>query len=260
MSDVLIVCPKCSNECKISELAAADGITCPSCGGPLSAPKTRQKMSSKLSLKANDDAAPPPTYETNEEAPEIVVSEFQSAMKLTQDADRLVEEQEQPESEVESGNVVMPSPDAMTTTHRQRETVKNPRVIWGWLFFLGIAGGLLFFQYKMDEYPAFREYHFWGRAALWALTAIIIYVAGFEDTVFQGFFCLLCPPYAVYYVIVRSDSYVLRGMLMALLVALFAELYFMKDAAFLITMQDWMNSVITGGENLIIRASDAPVF
>jgi len=92
------------------------------------------------------------------------------------------------------------------------------RVGLSWLVFVILGGALGYLRYgdflEPDELALMIKY---GPYAL-LIVHIIIVVAAFNDSVFQGILCLLIPFYSFYYLFIVSDLFMLRAITGALIV------------------------------------------
>jgi DNA-directed RNA polymerase subunit RPC12/RpoP len=232
VSDVIVKCSQCGHECTVSEHASSGTITCPECHAELLISSENVMPKSKLQLKRKEE----------------------QKSRLVLDAEK-EEKEEQRRRDIEEFN-----PTAIQDVHKTRETVKMPRSVWSWITFLAFAGALIGVQYKLAENPGWTNHYIMARSGIAALTALIICIDAFHDSTVQGLFCLFIPFYIIYYAFVRCDSYFLRGLTMAVLVTLGAELHFMGNKAVVLQFQQQINQIIAGGSSLIDRASDAPAY
>jgi hypothetical protein len=231
MADVKATCPSCGHVCTISEHVEASHTPCPKCNQPVPVPAIQRD--SKLSLKKAGKK------DFLVETPEVTAVN--------------------PHVAADAGL----GPRGMDRVHISRTRVSYPKALVMWFAFLLVGSILLGMQYGFEKYPQYDfliTYYIWARAAVAILSVIVLLLTAFEDNLFQGLFCLLVPPYAVYYVFARADSYFLRGAFLALIVSMSAEIYFLGQQAAWLQMQEALYEYIDRGHELIDRAGEAPVY
>ncbi|MBN1269949.1 MAG: hypothetical protein JXB04_10190 [Kiritimatiellae bacterium] len=230
MADISVTCKHCGHQTMVSEHADSAGMLCPSCNQPLSIEQVARGARLNLKKSQTRELLAPEMVEENKTLHPSVSGEVRT------------------------------KPAGMDRVHISRDKVKTPKAMLAWFGFVMTGVLLLGLQYCIEKYPGLelKDYYLWARAAVAAICGITLLITAFEDSVFQGVFVLLFVPYAIYYVFVRSDSYLLRGSFLALLISVLAEQYFIGDEAFLLIAQEWVNDVIDAGSSAIDRAGDAP--
>ena len=129
------------------------------------------------------------------------------------------------------------------------------------LLFLGglmIAGGMgaLFiynFVGKMGWIDL--EPYKWFRLILILTFAVILIGTAFQQNPFHGMLCILCPPYILAYAIAFLDSPALKGLVVGLIAWFSAEMYFMKDHAFVEAARLAAEGTVRHVNGMIDRAS-----
>jgi hypothetical protein len=235
MADILTKCRKCGRETKVSEYATAGAVMCPGCGTPLefqsAAPNQARLQVRRMDRVERSDTL---TGEVNE--------------RLT------------PQGEAISAAQRIATADIYEGVHKARQKIRMPLAIWNWIAFAALAGLLVGAQwYTTVIDPAYFEFYFWGRFAVWGLITLLILMVAFEDSTSQGLLCLFAPLYILYYAAVRVEYYWLRGLFMAVVVGLGAELYYLEDDAALAQAQVYVNEFIGGvGKGIERIGSESP--
>lgn len=231
MSDILVKCPDCDHEMSVSEYAEGQDVKCRVCGKLLALPKVQNTtplkvkkagVQERLSLRGNDqrDVAPP-------RPPDV------------EDVSRA---------------------SSLEEVYKPREPERKGHPVLGLLTFLVLAALFLWLQTQVQQDQTMLTTYNWFRGIVGGLVYLLVLVVAFEDHLWQGLLSLIFPPYCLYYALGRLDSYVLRSAFFALVVGIGAELYFIPEHAALTLAQERVNSMISGGEQMIQRAGDAPTF
>ncbi len=224
MADITVNCPACNHACKVSEYVSAESIPCPSCGMPVPIPTT----------------APPSE------------ASIQSTLRLKKTFEKgLVEKKEEPT--VRKKEIKRSS--SMEKVHQTKEKARGPNPAWGVLMLLVCGGGMFYLLYSMGQHPEYMQYYKWMRNGIGAIALGLLYLTAFQESHVQGFLTLLVPPYGLYYVYVRADSYAVRAMFTALLIAVAAEYKYMRDDSLITHANDGWQNFIQGGEDLIDAAN-----
>ena len=209
MADIVLKCVACGGENKISEYASSETLVCASCHHALEMPALESK-SGKLQMRR---------------------LEGQTTETLTGAASgNAAEEKVRIESAVASAAI-------LRDVHKVRETVKRPHAFWSYLTFLMTAGILVGLQYLMKQRPELMETYEWVRIGFSVIGSVLLLIVAFQESTFQGLFCLLLLPYAIYYAAVRVEIYWIQGIFMGVVVALCAEMYFMPSQAYITKAQ-----------------------
>ena len=152
------------------------------------------------------------------------------------------------------------APQVLDRVHAVREKVSTPKVILEWIMVFLIGGSMCGLLYGMQAHTEMLGYYKWVRNIAGPIIYVLLLVVAYRDTTMQGIFCLLFPPYAVYYAFTRADSYILRGAVLGLLIGLGVEAYYLGDASVVAQVQVYVNNVVQGGESLIDQASAKPEY
>jgi hypothetical protein len=178
--------------------------------------------------------------------------ENHQAETLTGDtADYILQEKVRRESAVAAA-------DVLGDVHKVREKVKRPHAFWGYLTFLIAAGILIGLQYMMKERPDLSRMYELARIGVSTIGATLLLIVAFRDSTIQGLLCLFVLPYAIYYAVVRLESYWIRGVFIGVLIALGTELYFMPSQAIVTRAQQQTVVFIENVGGLINKASASP--
>jgi len=224
MADISVSCPSCNHVCKISEYVSAETIPCPACGAPVQIPTT--SLPSEASI--------------------------QSTLRLKKNFKEGLGEKKAapppPRKEIKRSS-------SMEKIHQVKEKPSGPRAIWGVLTLLVLGGGMFYLLYSLGGNPDYLKYYLWIRNGTGLLALGLVYLSAFRESHIQGLLTLLIPPYALYYVYARADSYVLRAMFTALIIALGAEFKYMRSDSLLIRFNDSVAAFIQSGEDLIDAAN-----
>lgn len=226
MADIILPCPKCGHQQTVSEFVAAEAIQCAKCGTALEIP-----------MRSNG-----------------------SPLKL-RDKDALEPQNLGPSSRAQAAPPP-PSHDAptMADVYKSHGKVKKTRSVWAWMVFVILTAVFIGFQSAVREDAALLSNYNWFRGILAGLIYLLVVMTAFEDSVWQGLLSLVIPPYCIFYALVRLDSYMLRNLFLAVIVAFCAELYFIPENAFITHVQNGMSAFIRSIEGMIQRAGDAPTF
>ena len=222
MADILVKCRKCGRENKVSEYAAAGAVACPSCGTPLEFESAAVKQA-RLQVRRIDGGR----GETLTGSEVDRLKPTGETLTLPQSAPSMTEVYED--------------------VHKVRQKTHVPYAIWNWIAFVAVAGILVGAQwYTTVVNLAWFNFYFWGRYAVWGVVLLLVLMVAFEDGTGQGLLCLFAPLYILYYALVRVEYYWLRGMFMAVIVGMGAELYYLEDKAALTVAQHHVNEFING--------------
>ena len=230
MADIVLTCPECGRENKVSEYASPETRVCASCRHALQIPE-QEKKSARLQMRR--------------------IENHQAETLTGGTADYILEEKVRRDSAVAAAEV-------LGGVHKVREKVKRPHAFWGYLTFLIAAGILIGLQYLMKQRPDLIQTYEFARAGISAIGAILLLIVAFRDSTIQGLLCLFVLPYAIYYAVVRLESYWIRGVFMGVIIALCAELYFMSSQAFVARAQQNTAVFIENVGGLINQASERP--
>ena len=228
MADITITCPSCGRPCTVSEFAATDTLACPACSQHLELPNVERGMK----LKVRKGAAGETVSLTNEPSLSSVLPE----------AERV---DERPASTINE-------------VHKVRGQVKSQKKWIGWLLFLLLGGLLLGAQYYVQLMPGYLGLYHKVSWIIYGVVYLAVLIIAADDSYLQAVLCALVPCYVIYYAFSRMESNALRGLFLAVVVSLGAELYFLKDQALLMIMQRQLNTFIDWVSSLIKRAGESP--
>jgi transcription initiation factor TFIIIB Brf1 subunit/transcription initiation factor TFIIB len=232
VADIILKCPKCGKENKVSEYAVQGSVVCASCQAPLDIPAAEKAMRLQVRKIAHHQR------ET-----------LTGKESVTRD-DVVTRESKAQETAGVLGEV-----------HKARTKVKTPNFVWALIPFLVLTAGLLGAQYMIKFHPeqgGWMHKFVLGRSITYGLVYLLVLLAAFEDSVGQGALCLFIPPYTLYYVFVRLEAYWLRGCFFAMCLSVFAEVYFVPKQAIFTIGQAHFDNFVETVNNLVQRAGEPP--
>lgn len=115
----------------------------------------------------------------------------------------------------------------------------------------GLFGALLYHQVTGQELIP-SELANNGRIFLVAAFYVVLVIEAFTQDMLQGLFCVFFPPYALVYGLFFSDAGPLRGLSLALLVFLGAEMYFSPEDALVYETSNKLSELVSRGQGLIM--------
>lgn len=232
MPDILIQCPECSREYKVSEYAMVDSMTCVTCGATL-ARSSDDNFPDAGSLRLKGRSVPPNLPGVAPALPDV--------------PDALV---------IAGGPVVCAAP---TVDVHQTEEVKdsNPRL--SYLVGMLVVGVLLGFQYFSSELDSYLNYYLWLRNGLAAISYGLVVLLAFQDHWGPGLLSVMIPPYTLLYTASSVESNVLRGVFFGMVVVFSAELYFLTDHSAMLAAGEGISLLIEKTDALIVKASESPI-
>jgi hypothetical protein len=204
MADITITCKSCSATLTLSEYAKPDNLLCPACKAPLTMP-------SPVELKS-DRFLPEHLRQAKAQAAESATPDL-PAVQLK---------------------------DIATQIHNnRRKRVRMETVmptLKAFVLFALLAGILSYLRY-FDGYQLILEpsdldsFRFGGAIAILFFHVVIVIEASTQNFL-TGLLCLLLPGYSIYYLFTESDSFWLRAIVMALVVAFGPDfVFYVKDYA-----------------------------
>ncbi|MBU1908831.1 MAG: hypothetical protein KJ726_02160 [Verrucomicrobia bacterium] len=230
MADIEIRCAQCGKEIVVSEFASAESLICPACGQPMALPERHEPAT--LTMRTMDRKSK--TGLTGAEMDMDVLARAVAAK----------------ETESVLGEV-----------HKARTAIKKSTTLWLFIVLLIVGGGLVGWQYAVAKHlgpGALAEWYVIGRSAVVGLSTLLVLIVAFYEHPWQGVFCLLLPFYILYYVIVRMEYNLLRGMYLGVCVAIAAEAYLVPDRSLMLQAQARFNQFTEKGSRLIQRAGEPP--
>lgn len=87
---------------------------------------------------------------------------------------------------------------------------------------------------------------------------VVLVIEAFHEDMIQGVLSLFLPPYAFVYGLLFADAGPIRGLTMAMLVFLSAEIYFTPDDALIPNTVSTLNSWIESGQQKLINPDKPP--
>ncbi len=95
----------------------------------------------------------------------------------------------------------------------------------------------------------------WFRLILVLTFAVILIGTAFQQNPFHGMLCIICPPYILAYAIAFLDSPALKGLVVGLIAWFSAEMYYMKEHAFVEAARQTAANTVRHVNGMIDRAS-----
>jgi len=193
VADIERTCPQCGKLVTISSVA--ERFVCPACGTAVSvpqapAPKTGE---AKTRLRIRDEAASFQENADEASPPRKGFSRFRAKDK--------------------------PIP-SRPTVRRGVAHVVTAHHVGSWLVFLAIGGVMAGMRYggwlNESQMDTLRLISPILLLVLYVITLMTI----FSDSVFAGIMSLLIPPYSLYYLLVSSDRFLLRAVVIGILVGI----------------------------------------
>jgi hypothetical protein len=204
MADITVTCKECGTSITLSEYAKPDNLLCPACKKPMSMPE--------LQLPSSDRFLPEQIRRVKAEA------------AIEDDPDK-------PRIQLKD------IPGQIHNNRRRRVRMEGVLpTIKAALLFVVLAGALVYLRYfdgyKMILEPTdFDSLKFGGALAILFFHVVIV-VEAMTTNFLTGLLCLLIPGYSLYYLFTESDSFWLRSIVMALVVAFGPDfVYYVKDYA-----------------------------
>jgi len=115
----------------------------------------------------------------------------------------------------------------------------------------GLLGGLLFHQVTGKDLIS-PEYANYGRIFMVLGLYVVLVIEAFTQEMLHGLFCVFFPPYALVYGLLYSDAGPLRGLSLAMIVFLSAEMYFSPEDALVYHIRDAISGFVGEGQRLIL--------
>jgi hypothetical protein len=227
VADITITCPSCGRPCTVSEFTAAETLACPACSHRLELPNVERGMK----LKVRKGAAGESVNLTNEPLSSVLTSA------------------EKPDDRPAS---------TINEVHKVRGQVKSQKKWLGWLLFLLLGGLLVGAQYYIQQDLKYLDLYHKASWVIYGIVFLAVLMVAADDSYLQAVLCVLVPCYVIYYAFSRMESNALRGLFLAVVVSLGAELYFLKDQALLMILQRQLNAFIDYVSQLIKRAGESP--
>ena len=211
MADIDIECPNCGTVTTISEIADASDLKCRTCGQKLQKPPEQ-------SIKGTDEGR----------------LRFKDPQQVAAQA----------EASVETPSVWR-FHEHVSAIRQSRKKARFGYHLGSWALFVVVGAIMGLVRYTTLFPAAYRGVlHDYGPYVVIAMHLLIV-VQAFKDNMLQGTLCLLVPFYSFYYLLVLSDDFYLRALVMGLLVgigqdsALFFQRHLNRAIQF---VSDWIAS------------------
>ncbi len=217
MADITLPCERCGAHTTVSEYADPAGLHCAKCGAPLTLP-------TRASQRKAEDLLP------------------ENLRKARQDAEERARQNPNPPPSFR---------EVLARVHRPR--IRRSRflifrdTIIALLLFLALGSALAYLRYGdglarwLPEIPL-EQFKLYGAGALLFFHVVIVIDALTQDFL-TGLFCFLIPGFSLYYLFSESDSFVLRAVVGALLVAFgwdFILLAYQLGLQFFNAVNEWL--------------------
>lgn len=219
MADLQVVCPSCSTSNLFSEYSEPAARVCRQC---------RQVLGQSTGEPAMGEAAAP-----------------QEKLKFQIAPQR-----------AKSGAPDIPTAGRSVPVYSASK-VRGSSPVLGILVFLALSALLIAPQ--AGFLPKAMPNYLLARYGVVAVAFLLVVAEAFRLSVFAGFFCLLLPPYTVFFAGARVESHWRRGVFFAMVAMMAAELYFIPSDAMLSKWGAWVNQRIDAVGQGIQRAGDAPI-
>ena len=185
MADIEITCQKCGTVITLSEFADTGSIACRKCGEKL------QKE-------------------------EVAVPRPRPSVKI------LTREQ----TEAAGKEDEAPPTEWRFHKHTQKEEIKGQSALFtahhigSWVVFLVLGGLMGWLRYGHVLEPQYMQWLKDASPVVLLILHIVIILAAFKQSVFQGVLGVLIPPYPYYFLFAASDAFFLRAFVAGLLVGI----------------------------------------
>lgn len=219
MADLQVVCPSCSTDNLFSEYSEPEARMCRKCG---------QALGQSTGEPAMGEAVAP-----QEEL------KFQVTPRRAQ-----------------AGAHDVPTAGRSVPVYSARK-VRGSSPVLGILVFLALSALLIAPQ--AGYLPKAMPNYLLARYGVVAVAFLLVVAEAFRFSAFAGFFCLLLPPYTVFFAGTRVESHWRKGVFFAMVAMMAAELYFIPRDAMLNEWGAWVNQRIDAVGRGIQRAGDAPI-
>lgn len=124
----------------------------------------------------------------------------------------------------------------------------------GIMVFLFVTGLMVGYQWQAARFADFLPFYTWSRNIMVLVAFWLVVADAFQSGLLQAALCVFLPPYTIVYATSRLTSYILRGLFLAALVVLAAELYFIPEESVALALQGVLAGFIESVDGLILRA------
>lgn len=135
--------------------------------------------------------------------------------------------------------------------------IRGSSPVLGFLVFLLLSALLIAPQ--AGFLPEAMPYYMLARYGVVAVAFLLVVAEGFRFSAFAGFFCLLIPPYTLFFAGTRMESHWRKGVFFAMVAMMAAEMFFIPRDAMLQEAGAWVNQRIDAVSRGIQRAGEAPI-
>ncbi len=201
MSDIVVKCVQCGKEISVSEFVDPDVLKCADCGAQLVLPRRHR--------------SPMPTTVRHKKPSPEEVAAAEAAAAEQQPASRRQRRQRRRQA----------------AKRKQQSTMvrlgewKLSQYAGSWLIFIILGGVLCSFRYSdlltEEALFSFTQYGMIGLSVLYA----VVVIEALKEEFFDGMLCLFIPPYIIYYLFAKSDTFILRATVAAGTAAFGYDLY-----------------------------------
>ncbi len=221
MADIVLTCPKCNFQTKVSEYISDSSVTCSACGESMHMPK-KEKVSTGLKLRKIPSPESQPEEFVDPQGPEPAKATIVTASVKRK--------------------------SAMQDAEQTRVKTSARLIVLSWVIFVILAGILGYFRFYREvpglEKGLFIEY---GLIAI-AVCYLLIVILALKDNMFDGLLCIVVPMYPFYYILSVSNLVIVRAIVAAILVG------FGYDMA--LFLQDVWDRVFRSVTGMIRNAGD----
>ena len=233
MPDVTVKCPECGADRVVSEYASVDSFSCLVCQAALEMPGKKKASAGGLKIKRNPGPRSVP-------------------MILTQSEEDATDPDDEDPITAAAAAAAAPKVDV----HEGRAEEAKSKVWLGYLGFAVVSVLLIGFQWKHNDFSQYETYYIWARNLFVLGSYLMVVLVAFQDNTAIGAVCLLFPPYTLLYVSGHLESYLLRGVFLASVLALGTEIYFYGDASALASLEVRFERFVDTVDGLIKKASE----
>ena len=199
MSDVSARCAHCGTEIFVSEFVDPGSLKCPSCGQPLILAKPAQQRKAPSVLRRKDTTAGGETTGGGTAGGQTAGPE--TAGTAT--------------GGTRSRRPVFRAKRRSVLVRLGKLQISDYWLSWVIFVVFGPALGYLRWGNVITDPLTFGDVKFYGQIALLIFYAVVI-VEALREEFFDGLVAFFVPPYALYYLFFKSDSFFLRAMIAVL--------------------------------------------
>lgn len=225
MGDVLVTCESCGHQIKVSEFVDPDSLSCAQCGGRLSLPETTRPDDTPT-LTVRQKVAPQPAAEEVDEE-ELKKKKKRRRRHRTRT----------------TGKVGGPPKRKSLVFRISHFEVSEYSLAWvtGLILvptMIYLRWGEVFKEQSLEDC---KLYGMWGLGLVFA----VVVLEAFKEEMFDGILCLFFPPYALYYLFFKSDSFFVRAVMIAFMAGFGLDMYLLFVEYFEIAL-NWSQTTLKG--------------